>query len=103
MRKAPAALTLRPSIRRIILTLHPNTTTIMDKQNLQEHWNLLKSAQKLCLAQNLMTPEIIREVSATGGILMMSIGIVQARLAQIRLANQIPALPVAVLLAKLFL
>ena len=53
--------------------------------------------------QNLMTPEIIREVSATGGILMMAIGIVQARLAQIRLANQIPALPVAVLLAKLFL
>ena len=53
--------------------------------------------------QNLMTPDIIREVSATGGILMMSIGIVQARLAQVRLANQIPALAVAVLLAKLFL
>lgn len=29
----------------------------MDKQNLQEHWNLLMSAQKLCLAQNLMAPE----------------------------------------------
>ena len=53
--------------------------------------------------QNVMTPEIIREVSATGGILMMARGIVQARLAQIRLANQIPALPVAVLLAKFFL
>ena len=53
--------------------------------------------------QSLLTPEIIREVSATGGILMMSIGIVQAKLARIRLANQIPALPVAVLLAKVFL
>lgn len=53
--------------------------------------------------QNILNPEVIREVSATGGILMMSIGIVQARLAQIRLANQIPALPVAVLLARLFL
>ena len=53
--------------------------------------------------QSILTPEIIREVSATGGILMMSIGIVQAKLARIRLANQIPALPVAVLLAKVFL
>lgn len=53
--------------------------------------------------QNLMTPEIIREVSAVGGILIMAIGIVQAGLLPIRLANQIPALPVAVLLAKVFL
>ena len=53
--------------------------------------------------QSILTPEIIREVSATGGVLMMSIGIVQAKLARIRLANQIPALPVAVLLAKVFL
>ena len=47
--------------------------------------------------------EIIREVSAAGGVLIMAIGIVQARLLPIRLANQIPALPVAVVLAKLFL
>ena len=53
--------------------------------------------------QNLLTPEIIREVSAAGGVLIMAIGIVQARLLPIRLANQIPALPVAVVLAKLFL
>lgn len=53
--------------------------------------------------QNLLTPEIIREVSAAGGILIMAIGIVQAKLLPIRLANQLPALPVAVLLAKLFL
>ena len=36
-------------------------------------------------------------------VLIMAIGIVQARLLPIRLANQIPALPVAVVLAKLFL
>jgi hypothetical protein len=53
--------------------------------------------------QNLLTPEIIREVSAAGGILIMAIGIVQAKFLPIRLANQLPALPVAVLLAKLFL
>ena len=53
--------------------------------------------------QNLLTPEIIREVSAAGGVLIMAIGVVQAKLLPIRLANQIPALPVAVLLAKLFL
>lgn len=53
--------------------------------------------------QNLLTPEIVREVSAAGGILIMAIGVVQAKLLPIRLANQIPALPVAVLLAKLFL
>ena len=53
--------------------------------------------------QNLLTPEIIREVSAAGGVLIMAIGIVQARLLPIRLANQIPALPVAMVLAKLFL
>ncbi len=53
--------------------------------------------------QNLLTPDIIREVSAAGGILIMAIGVVQAKLLPIHLANQIPALPVAVLLAKLFL
>jgi len=53
--------------------------------------------------QNLLTPEIVTEVSATGGILMMAIGLVQARLAQVRIANQIPALAVAVVLAKFFL
>ncbi|HBX75296.1 MAG: DUF554 domain-containing protein [Acidaminococcaceae bacterium] len=53
--------------------------------------------------QNLLTPDIIQEVSATGGVLIMAIGIVQAKLLPIRLANQIPALPAAVLLAKLFL
>ena len=53
--------------------------------------------------QNLLTPGIIREVSAAGGVLIMAIGIVQAKLLPIRLANQLPALPVAVLLAKLFL
>jgi len=52
--------------------------------------------------QDLLTPDVIREVSATGGILIMAIGIVQAKLLPIRLANQIPALFVAVLLAKLF-
>ena len=52
--------------------------------------------------QALLTPDVIREVSATGGILIMAIGIVQAKLLPIRLANQIPALFVAVLLAKLF-
>ena len=53
--------------------------------------------------QNLLTPGIIREVSAAGGVLIMAIGIVQAKLLPIRLANQLPALPIAVLLAKLFL
>ncbi len=53
--------------------------------------------------QNLLTPEIIVEVSATGGVLMMAIGIVQAKLLPIRIANQIPALVMAVLFAKLFL
>lgn len=53
--------------------------------------------------QNLLTTEVIQEVSATGGILIMTIGLVQARLLQVRLANQIPALPIAVLLAKVFL
>ena len=52
--------------------------------------------------QNLLTP-VIREVSATGGVLIMAIGIVQARLLPIRLANQIPALPVAILLVKIFM
>ena len=37
------------------------------------------------------------------GVMAHPGGIVQARLAQVRLANQIPALAVAVLLAKLFL
>ena len=53
--------------------------------------------------QNLLTPDVIREVSATGGVLIMAIGIVQARLLPIRLANQIPALPVAILLVKMFM
>lgn len=53
--------------------------------------------------QNLLTPDVIREVSATGGVLIMAIGIVQARLLPIRLANQIPALPVAILLVKIFM
>lgn len=53
--------------------------------------------------QNLLTPDVIREVSATGGVLIMAIGIVQARLLLIRLANQIPALPVAILLVKIFM
>ena len=53
--------------------------------------------------QNLLTPDIIAEVSATGGILIMSIGAVQARVVSIRLANQLPALPAVAILAKLFL
>jgi uncharacterized membrane protein YqgA involved in biofilm formation len=53
--------------------------------------------------QNLLTPDVIREVSATGGVLIMAIGIVQARLLPIRLANQIPALPVSILLVKIFM
>lgn len=53
--------------------------------------------------QNLLTPEIIAEISATGGIMIMSIGVVQAQLASIRLANQIPALLVVVILAQFFL
>ena len=53
--------------------------------------------------QNLLTPEIIAEISATGGVMIMSIGVVQAQLASIRLANQIPALLVVVILAQFFL
>lgn len=50
-----------------------------------------------------LTPDLITEISATGGVLIMSIGVVQAKLAKIRLANQIPSLFVAILLAKVFL
>lgn len=52
--------------------------------------------------QVFLTEEIIAEISATGGILIMSIGLVQAKLAKIRLANQIPSLLVVIFLIKVF-
>ena len=56
-----------------------------------------------CVYKYQASSDVIREVSATGGVLIMAIGIVQARLLPIRLANQIPALPVAILLVKIFM
>jgi len=53
--------------------------------------------------QKILTPQIITEIAATGGILIMAIGINLAGLCKIRLANQIPALVVAFVLARYFL
>lgn len=53
--------------------------------------------------QSLMTPALMAEITATGGILIMAIAANMSKLVQIRIANQIPALLVVVFLAHFFI
>lgn len=52
---------------------------------------------------SLLSPPVMAELTATGGIILMGIGINMLGLLQIRLANLVPALLLAVVLAQIFL
>lgn len=51
---------------------------------------------------NLLTPTMITEMNAVGGILVMAIALSLLDLKKIRVGNLLPAIPVAALLAGLF-
>jgi uncharacterized membrane protein YqgA involved in biofilm formation len=53
--------------------------------------------------QSFMTPEIMTELTAAGGVLIMAIACNMIKIMTVRIANQIPALLVVVILAKIFL
>ena len=53
--------------------------------------------------QNFMTPILMTELTAAGGVLIMAIASNMLKIMTIRIANQIPALVVVVVLAKIFL
>ena len=53
--------------------------------------------------QSLMTPALMAEITATGGILIMAIAVNMSKVIQIRIANQIPSLVVVVLLVHFFM
>ena len=53
--------------------------------------------------QSFMTPELMAEITATGGILIMAIAANMSKVMQIRIANQIPALVIVVILVKCFM
>ena len=53
------------------------------------------------LAQTVMTPEVTREFTATGGLLVLGVGITLLGLRPIRVGNLLPALLVVVLLTSL--
>jgi len=50
---------------------------------------------------SVMTQSLVTEVSATGGILIMAIGVNMLKLLEIRIANMIPSILAAAVLAKL--
>lgn len=52
-------------------------------------------------AQTVMTPEVTREFTATGGLLVIGVGITLLRLRPIRVGNLLPALLVVVVLTAL--
>ena len=45
---------------------------------------------------------VIREVAATGGVLIIGVGVVMTELKEIKLANLLPAIPVAAIIAGLW-
>lgn len=51
--------------------------------------------------QSFMTPALMAEITATGGILIMAIAVNMSKVMQIRIANQIPALVIVVLIMSL--
>ena len=53
------------------------------------------------LAQTVMTPEVTREFTATGGLLVLGVGITLLALRPIRVGNLLPALLVVVVLTSL--
>lgn len=53
--------------------------------------------------QSFMTPELMAEITATGGILIMAIAANMSKVMQIRIANQIQALVIVVILVKCFM
>ena len=53
--------------------------------------------------QSLMTPALMAEITATGGILIMAIAVNMSKVIQIRIANQIPSLVVVALLVHFFM
>jgi hypothetical protein len=53
------------------------------------------------LAQNLLTQPMIAEMSATGGVLILALGLILLDLKQIRVANLLPALVIAPALVAL--
>src|SRR5947199_7398624 len=50
------------------------------------------------LAQGVMTPDVTREFTATGGLLVLGVGITLLRLRPVRVGNLLPALLVVVAL-----
>lgn len=51
--------------------------------------------------QSYFSPELIAQLSATGGLLIMGIGIVLLELKEIKLSNLLPALPMVLILTPL--
>lgn len=54
------------------------------------------------LFRSLLSPEVIGHLTATGGVMIMAIGINLLELKYIKISNFLPGLPVAVLLGLLF-
>jgi uncharacterized membrane protein YqgA involved in biofilm formation len=52
--------------------------------------------------QSLMTPAVMAEITATGGVMIMAISVNMLKLLQIRIANQLPALIVVFIVAHFF-
>ena len=50
------------------------------------------------LAQNLLTEPMIIEMSATGGVMILALGLLLLDLKKIRVANMLPALIIAPLI-----
>ncbi len=55
------------------------------------------------MLQSMLTPTMINELSATGGILIMGIGLNLLELVRIPLANMLPSLVVVVILVSVFM
>lgn len=51
--------------------------------------------------QNLVTDEMIHEISGTGGIMIVAIGLSMLKIIKIKLANLLPSLPLAAMLVWL--
>ena len=52
--------------------------------------------------QNFLTPDVIREVTATGGVLIFGIGIKMLEIRDIKVGNLLPAVGYALVLALIF-
>jgi hypothetical protein len=53
-------------------------------------------------ARRIMSPQVINEVSAVGGLMMLGIGLGILEIKSVRVVNMLPALLIVVALATLF-